>query len=150
MVGFSPSESDSELDLYGEGEQGRFLFLFLLVEPQCGSSHIFEKISAILLMFELMPNNVACKSEVSSGEDCVFGKLPVCSAPGGFESGSLPGGLPYASSMSLVSPGLAAIHATWFHHVRSKMEKSLYNWFLIFFPAMIGLLGFPGLRNMII
>ena len=125
---FSPSESDSELELYGEGERGRFLILFLslLVEPKCGGSHIFEKISAILLMFELMPSNVACKSKVSGGEDCLFGKLSVCSAPGGFESDSLPGGLPSISSMSSVSIGLAAICATWFHRVGSKIEKSLY------------------------
>ena len=77
-------------------------------------------------MFELMPSNVACKSKVSGGEDCLFGKLSVCSAPGGFESDSLPGGLPSISSMSSVSIGLAAICATWFHHVGSKIEKSLY------------------------
>ena len=77
-------------------------------------------------MFELIPNNVACKSKVSGEEDCVFGRLSVYSAPGGFESDSLPGGLPSVSSMSSVSIGLAAIRATWSHHVGSKMEKSLF------------------------
>ena len=99
-------------ELWGEGERGRFLILFLLVDRKCGGSHIFEEISAILLMFELMPDNVACISKVSGGEDCVFFWHSVCSAPGGFQSDSLPGGLPSISSMSSVSIGLAAIRTT--------------------------------------
>ena len=74
-------------------------------------------------MFELMLNNVACKSKVSGGEDCVFGRVSVYSAPDGFQSDSLPGGLPSISSMSSVFIGLAAIRATWFHRVGSKCTK---------------------------
>ena len=97
---FSPRLNQiMSLSCAGKVREGVFLILFLLVDPKCGGSHIFEKISTILLMFELMPNNVVCKSKVSSGEGCVFGRLSVCSAPSGFESDSLPNGLPSISSV---------------------------------------------------
>ena len=44
--------------------------------------------------------------------DCVFGRLSVYPAADGFESDSLPGGLPSISSMSSVFIALAAIRAT--------------------------------------